>query len=97
MESASPAISGLAARPVELGFEPSSLLTPAAKQELSQVQKEMTITYADKSTHDFVLICKSAYQAALRKELTNKDVYRPLEKPLAMELDKHSQLARKWG
>ena len=79
------------------GFEPGVELSPAARKELAEVQRDMTITFADKSTHDFVFICKAAYRAALRKELVSNQVYRQLEKPLDKVLEEHASLARKWG
>jgi hypothetical protein len=79
------------------GFAPGAELSPGARKELQDFQRDMTITFADKSSHDFVMICKAAYRTSLFKELGSNDVYRPLEKPLDEVLNLHADLARKWG
>ena len=81
----------------EQGFEPEFILDDEARKELGFLRQQMTVTFADKSTHDFVLICKAVYQDALRKELMQNSIYQPLTTPLEILLQEHAKLAEKCG
>ena len=78
---------------MDLGFT----LSAEASEELRQLRQVMTVSYADKSTHDFVLVCKRAYQAALKAELVSNQVYQPLQRPLDQVLEEHAKWAEKCG
>ena len=44
-------------------------LSKEGMDELKGIQRDMVITYADKSAHDFVLCCKSVYKRLLWEEM----------------------------
>ena len=44
-------------------------LSKAGMDELRRIHQDMVITYADKSSHDFVLCCKSVYKHLLWQEI----------------------------
>ena len=46
-----------------------SFLSKGGMDELKGIQRDMVITYADKSAHDFVLCCKSVYKRLLWEEI----------------------------
>ena len=46
-----------------------SFLSKEGMEELTRIRKDMVITYADKSAHDFVLCCKQVYKHCLWQEV----------------------------
>ena len=46
-----------------------SFLSKEGMEELKQIHNDMVITYADKSSHDFVLCCKNVYKHELWMEV----------------------------
>jgi hypothetical protein len=46
-----------------------SFLSKKGMDELHQIHKDMVVTYADKSSHDFVLCCKHVYKKSLWQEI----------------------------
>ena len=53
-----------------------SFLSKAGLEELKKIHSDMVVTYADKSSHDFVLCCKFVYKRLLWEEL-HSDHYVP--------------------
>ena len=46
-----------------------SFLSKSGMEELQKIHRDMVVTYADKSSHDFVLCCKFVYKRLLWEEL----------------------------
>ena len=78
---------------MDIGFT----LDAESTEELRQLRQTMTVTFADKSTHDFVLVCRHAYQAVLKAELASHKVYQPLHRPVEQVLEEHAKWAEKCG
>ena len=49
-----------------------NFLSKDGDNELQRIHKDMVVTYADKSSHDFVLCCKHVYKRALWEEIHSK-------------------------
>ena len=77
----------------KVGFHEAQFLSGTAKEELRLIRNAMVITFADKSTHDLVLMCKNQYKVMLHRELTSGTVYRPLKVPVEKVFEQHAKMA----
>ena len=68
-------------------------LSEQATLELDSTWNVMVVTYANKSSHDLVLACKSKYRAALHNELSSGKVYQSLMKPVDEVCGMHAKMA----
>ena len=73
-----------------------SFLTPEGMSELQKIHKEMVVTYADKSSHDFVLCCKPLYKRLLWEEI-HSEHYATEQEQNETLWNRHALLSNKVG